>query len=115
MAIDIFKTLEVIEVMENFVERRRPPENIRHELDLSYTIDNQSIIVFEIRPRWDNPSETLESPIAKTTYVKSANHWKVFWMRADLKWHPYPPQTTVASLVAFTKLLDEDKHHCFWG
>lgn len=115
MAIDIFKTLEVIEVMENFVERRRPPEAIRNQLDLSYKIENQSIIVFEIRPRWDNPTEKMESPIAKTTYVKSGNCWKVFWMRADLKWHAYQPQPTVASLKHFTQLLEEDKHHCFWG
>jgi hypothetical protein len=115
MAINIFKTLEVIEVMENYIESIRPPENIRHQLDLSYKIENQSIIVFEIRPRWDKPSETMECNIAKTTYVKSSNCWKVFWRRADLKWHPYTPQATVPSLTAFTQLITEDRLHCFWG
>ena len=115
MAIDILKTLEVIETMENFIYKRRPPENIRHQLDLSYKIENQSIIIFEIRPKWNKPDEKMESPIAKTTYVKEKNHWKVFWQRADLKWHSYTPKPIVKNLKEFVKLVDEDKHACFWG
>jgi len=115
MAIDIFQTLDVIETMENFIERKRPPEALRSKLDLSYKIEDQSIIVFEIRPVWDKPGETLESPVAKCTFVKAKNHWKVFWFRADLKWHSYESEPSVATLVDFTKLIDEDKYHCFWG
>jgi hypothetical protein len=115
MAIDIFQTLDVIEAMENFIARKRPPENIRHQVDLSYKIEDQSIIVFEIRPRWNKPEEKVEGYIGKTTCVKAKNHWKVFWLRADLKWHSYQPQPTVNSLKDFIKLIEEDKHHCFWG
>ncbi|MBV6484644.1 MAG: hypothetical protein KFKLKKLM_01154 [Flavobacteriales bacterium] len=115
MAIDTLQTLEVIEVMENFLSRKRPPEHIRNQLDIGYKIEDQSIFVFEIRPQWDKPEVILEHPFAKTTFVKAKNNWKVFWMRTDLKWHSYSPQPTVKSLQEFTKLVEEDEHHCFFG
>ncbi len=115
MAIDILQTLEVIEVMENFLIRKRPPEDIRNQLDIGYKIEDQTIIIFEIRPQWNKPETNLEHPFAKTTFVKANNNWKVFWMPADLKWHSYSPQPTVKRLIEFTNLVEEDKHHCFFG
>lgn len=115
MAIDVLQTLEIIEVMENFLARKRPPQHIRNQLDIGYKIEDQSIIIFEIRPQWKKPEIILEHPMAKTTFVKTKNTWKVFWIRANLKWHNYSPKPTVSSLQEFTKLVEEDKHHCFWG
>lgn len=115
MPISSLQTLEIIEVMENFLSRIRPPENIRNQLDIGYTIHDQSIIISEIRPQWDKPEVIQEHPFAKTTFVKAKNHWKVFWMRANSNWHPYSPQPTVKSLPEFVKLVEEDKHHCFFG
>lgn len=115
MALDVFKTLEVIEVMENFISRIRPAEHIRSQLDIGYKIEDQSIIIFEIRPQWNKPEIILEHPFAKTTFVKTKNNWKVFWRRADAKWHSYTPKPTVSSLQNFTKLIQEDKYHCFFG
>jgi hypothetical protein len=57
----------------------------------------------------------MESPIAKTTFVKAKNQWKVFWMRGSGNWEAYKPQATVNSLPEFLNLLVEDKYHCFWG
>lgn len=115
MALDVFKTLEVIEVMENFISRIRPAEHIRSQLDIGYKIEDQSIIIFEIRPQWNKPEIIIERPFAKTTFVKSKNYWKVFWRRADAKWHGYTPKPTVSNLQNFTKLIQEDKYHCFFG
>jgi hypothetical protein len=115
MAIDTLQTLEVIEVMENFLSRKRPPERIRHEVDLGYKIEDQSIVIFEIRPQWNKPDIIHEHPFAKTTFVKAKNQWKVFWMRSDMKWHSYSPKPTVGSLAEFTKVVEEDEHHCFFG
>lgn len=114
MAIDALNTLEIIEVMENFLSRIRPQENIRHKFDISYKIENQSITIFEIRPVWNNPEQKRENPVAKTTFVKSKNCWKVFWKRANLKWYAYQP-ATVNTLKEFVRLVEEDKMGCFWG
>lgn len=115
MAINTFQTLNVIEAMENFLSIIRPPEDIRHQLDIGYKIEQQSIIVFEIRPKWNKPDIILEHSIAKATYVKSKNNWKIFWMRSNLKWDSYTPQPTVKTIEEFTIIVGEDKHYYFWG
>jgi len=52
----------------------------------------------------------LDYPVAKATYVRTKNHWKIFWIRADFKWYAYPAQPTVQTLQEFTQLVKEDKH-----
>jgi hypothetical protein len=47
--------IEIIEVMERYLIDSRPPEEIRNQVDLNYKIEQQSVIVFEIRPVWNNP------------------------------------------------------------
>ncbi len=115
MAFDLIKKAEIIFIMESYLSEVRPPENIRPKLDIGYRIDNQSVIIFEIRPRWDKPSLIMNSDYAKATYVSKNNFWKIFWMRADLKWHSYPPEPFVKELRDFLNIVDEDKHHCFKG
>lgn len=115
MAIDIMQTLDVIEALENFLYKRRPPEELQNQVDIAYKIENQSVIIYEIRPLWNSPEEHIESAIAKTTYVKTKLHWNVFWMRSDMKWHTYQPKPFVKTIKEFTDLVDEDKHFCFWG
>ena len=115
MAIDTLKTLDIIEVMENFVDKRRPPLHIRHKLDISYRIEDQSVTIVEVRPKWDNPEIIRDHPVAKATFIKAKNYWKIFWLRGDLKWHSYKPNPIVPSLSDFVKLVDEDEYSCFWG
>jgi hypothetical protein len=115
MALNLESTVDIIETMENWMERIRPPHHIRPELDISYKIDKQSIILFEIRPAFRNPSELKELPFAKVRYVKSENIWKVYWMRSNLKWTLYEPRPQVKNLKAFIKLVDDDAYHCFKG
>src|SRR5690242_3223108 len=114
MAVDVLQSLEIIEVMENFISRIRPPEAIRDKMDLSYAIDDQSITIFELRPHFKERGKIIKSPIAKTTFVKAKNNWKVFWKMADLKWHAYEPKPTVKTIKEFTELVAEDEHHCFF-
>ena len=71
MAIEPLQTLEVIEALENFCARIRPPAHILPLLDIGYKVENQSVIVFEIRPRPNKSNEKMESLVAKTTFVKA--------------------------------------------
>ncbi|MCL9777627.1 DUF3024 domain-containing protein [Vibrio methylphosphonaticus] len=101
--------------VEVYLDSRRPPIEIRNQLDLGYRIDGQSIEIFEVRPKWNNPSEQMESPIAKVRFNKSGNEWKIYWMRSDLKWHLYEPTPTVNSLEVFFEVLNADVYGSFWG
>jgi hypothetical protein len=115
MTLDILKMADAINILENYIDKKRPPLEMRNKLDLSYKIEGQSIVIFEIRPMWNNPEKTIESPIAKTTFIKSKNYWKLFWLRADLKWHSYQPTPIVKTLPKILEIVEEDKFGCFWG
>jgi hypothetical protein len=115
MVLDGLQTVDIIEAMENFLEMVRPSEDVRPQLDISYKIEGQSVFVLEIRPQFGNKQLYREYAVAKATYVRSENIWKVFWMRANLKWYSYLPQPVVGDIKEFAKLVREDKHHCFWG
>ena len=115
MAVTNLQVLDIIEVMEAFLERKRPPEHIRPKVDIGYRIEGQSVIIHSIRPVWNDASRMQHSDVAKTTFIKAKNHWKVFWLRADLKGYAYDPKPTVKTLKDFVKLVEEDKDACFWG
>jgi hypothetical protein len=102
-------------LVAQFIERRRPPLHIRAKLDLAFRTQGQSVDIFEVRPQWNDKSKILEHPVAKATYNKNNRNWKVFWQRADLKWHSYKPSPEVDSIEDFLALVEEDKHACFFG
>ncbi len=115
MALSEFETKKIEKEVSAFVEKRRPPPYIRPELDLGFRVRNQSVEIFEIRPLWNNLEERIEEPVAKATYVKTQQVWKVYWQRADLKWHRYDPDPEVDTLSEFLVLVDRDEYACFFG
>ena len=115
MAFTVSQIEEIKTGMTHFLSRRRPPPEIRDKVDLQYRISRQSVEILEVRPRWDDPEEQTVQPIAKTTYVRTQNVWKIYWMRADLKWHGYTPQVEVNSFAEFTEIVEEDAYACFFG
>ena len=115
MAISEFEIKRCEKEIEKFLAIHRPPAHIRNEVDIGYRIKDQSVEIFEIRPHWKEPSEKMETPVAKTTYVKRQGVWKVFWHMSDMKWHGYKPTPEVSSIEEFLALVGEDKHCCFFG
>lgn len=115
MTLDITKSVSIIETMENYIAKVRPEPKIRHLLDLNYEINNQSVILNQIRPTWNDPKKIMTIGYAKATFVIKKNSWKVFWKPSDNKWHSYSAQPEVKELRDFLKLVDEDKHGCFKG
>ena len=71
--------------LAQFLERRRPPAHIRDQLDIGYRLNGHNVEIFEIRPDWQDKTQKTETPVAKATFVRTKNRWRVFWMRRDLK------------------------------
>ncbi|MBW8015941.1 MAG: DUF3024 domain-containing protein [Planctomycetes bacterium] len=115
MAFEQFTYKKIEALTDEFVERRRPPVYLRQKIDISFRIDGQSVIIFEITPRWNDPDEKIERTVAKTTFVKSRKIWKIYWQRADLKWHPYEPVRQIDRFEEFLDIVGEDAFGCFWG
>ena len=110
-----FETKRIEKIVGGFIEEKRPPAELRSQVDLAFRIEGQSVVIFEVRPRWNDPKERVEEPVAKATYVKNRKLWKVYWQRADLKWHRYDPDPEVDTLEAFIDLVEQDEYACFFG
>lgn len=116
MAFNDIELARINRALAVFMETRRPPEAIRHQLDMSFRIDGQSIELFEIRPRYRGEAgETHESPFAKLTYVRTQSVWKLYWMKSDLKWHSYDPWPESKTIDPLLDIVAADKHGCFFG
>ncbi len=114
MKFDVNFSVDIIETMENYLLKERPPLELRDRLDIGYEIEGQSIILQEIRPDCDIPDVYHRYGYAKTTFVKSSKRWKVYWLRGNLQWYAYQP-AVVDSLAEFLDLVDEDADHAFKG
>jgi hypothetical protein len=115
MGLSEFEIKRIEKIVGQFVEKRRPAPGKRDQLDISFRILNQSFEIFEIRPQWNNPDNKIEGPVAKTTYVKSTKKWKLYWKKADMKWHGYEPFRESESLEEILEVVGQDRHGCFWG
>ena len=105
-----------LETLENeFWFHRRPPLDLREQIREGQRISGQSIELFFLRPAFNNPEEWIEDPITKITYVRSRDHWRIYWMRADLKWHRYPPDPEAKTLSAALRIIRKDECACFFG
>ena len=98
-----------------FWSHRRPPLHLRDKIREGQRIENQSIALYFQRPAFQRVGEWTEESIAKITYVRTQNLWKLFWHRADMKWHGYEPVPEVASLSTALAVIHEDEHCCFFG
>ncbi|GAB4168215.1 MAG: hypothetical protein Kow0020_01480 [Wenzhouxiangellaceae bacterium] len=115
MSLSELEAKRIEKEVRTFVEEHRPPPHIRPKVDLGFRVKGQSVEIFELRPRWRHPEEKVEHPVAKATYVKTRRIWKVYWQRADLKWHQYSPNPQVGTLKEFLAIVDRDDYGCFFG
>lgn len=54
-------------------------------------------------------------PVAKAMFVRTQNFWRIYWRRADLKWHIYDPLAEAPGISRFLAEVEADPHGCFWG
>lgn len=102
-------------ILYNHLEKIRPSEDIRPELDLGYDYDGSKIELYEIRPDWEDNSIIRHYPFARIRYVKSTNIWKLYWFRASGKWNEYQPFSQSPDLQALLDCIQEDAFGCFYG
>lgn len=102
--------------LKKFVESLRPEDpEILKLLDYGYNYDGRFIEVYEIRPVYDLPDKILHSSIAKIRHIKSKKIWKLYWMRANLKWYLYEPFPESSNLEQLLNIVKEDAYGCFFG
>ena len=115
MAFNDIERKRIENIVGAFVERLRPPPHIRPKLDFGFRVTGQSIELFEIRPQWNKPEIRHEIAFSKATFVRAQGVWKIYWKRADLKWHGYEPVPDVSTVQEFLAVVKEDEYSCFFG
>lgn len=111
--IEIAEHMKVLE--DSFWSRRRPPQHLRDKIREGQRFIDQSIELFVVRPGFIRPGKDLEESIAKVRYVRTQDVWRIFWKRADGKWHSYQPCPEAKSLADALRVIDEDAYCCFFG
>ena len=97
------------------IEKRRPKPEIRHLVDLKAEITGQEVILSEVRPSYADPALKLDYPVAKVRWIGAQNRWRLYWRRADLKWHVYAPGAHLSDIESIMGEIDRDPVCCFWG
>ena len=116
MAFTESEIAEHLQVLEDvFWSLHRPPLEVRAQIREGQRFTDRAIELFYTRPRYNRPGEFIESDIAKIRYVASKGVWKLYWKRADGKWHAYPPCPQTDSLAAALQVISEDANGCFLG
>jgi hypothetical protein len=107
--------LKLIEQAVGELCRRRSPAHLKDKLWLEYSVKGHEAVIVERRPRWDNPIEWIESPVAKLKFTRLANKRRLYWQRADLKWYEYPGSSSSDRIVDLVREIDADPLACFFG
>ena len=89
--------------------------HLRDKLRLEYSVKGHEVVIVERRPKWDNPTKWIESPVAKLKFIRSANKWRLYWKRADLKWHEYSGLSSSDRIGDLVREIDADPLACFFG
>ena len=112
-----FSELE-LKLIENTVGKmcqNRSPAHLRDQLRMTYKIINQSVEVYEARPRWKNPEEWTNMGVAKFLHIRTFKKWKLYWMREDLKWNLYRALPESATIERLVEEVDKDPYGAFFG
>ena len=106
---------ECLAAVGEFLCKRRPPPEIRDQVDIQANITGQELTIVTIRPAYDDPTRKCEYPLAKARWVQSQKIWKLYWMKGDLKWHAYPRFPESPSIAKLLEEVDQDPLCCFFG
>ena len=116
MAFSDLEIAEHMKVLEDcFWSRRRPPLHLRDQVREGQRFTDRSIELFIVRPVYNRPGEHLEESIARIRHLARKHVWRLFWKRADGRWHRYQPLPETESLAEALRVIDEDAHCCFFG
>lgn len=116
MAFTAAEQAQHLEVLEKiFWSKRRPPLDMRDQVREGQRFDSQSIELFLVRPSFADPKKPYEESIAKITYVRSKDEWRIYWKRASGQWERYPEAPAQPSLSKALEIVDEDAFYCFFG
>jgi hypothetical protein len=103
-------------IIKKYIESLRPDNlEIRKKLDFGYSYDEGIVILYEVRPVWNDAKKIQQIEFAKIRYIKSRQLWNLYRMRASGRWELYEPFSESTHLEQILEIIKEDEHGCFFG
>src|SRR5690554_4408793 len=115
MTFSEFEAKKIERAASEFLEAPSTPLDNRPKSNPDGRVSGPSVQIVEIRPHFREPATIIESPVAKATYVKKSQRWKIYWMRSELKWQSYTPEPESRSIEEFFAIVNADENGCFFG
>lgn len=103
------------QIEQGLWSRRRPPLHLRDMLREGQRFTGHAIEFFFVRPAYSRPDQRVEESLAKVRFVRSRGVWRLFWKRADGRWHAYQPCPETPTLKEALQVIDQDAYSCFFG
>lgn len=97
------------------LEKRRPPIEIRSQIDHVYSFQNFNLILAELKGSWNRPEVLQEYPFARARYIKTKRKWKIYCLRPTGTWEPYQPKPEVLRLTEVFNEVYRDPYKCFFN
>ena len=91
------------------------PDHQRCQIKLFYEIRGYEVRIIESRPHFLNSHLWTDTPIARLHYDPDTLAWRLYWMRANGKWHKYPDFELTNNLKSLIGVIAEDRYRVFWG
>lgn len=114
MALTDEEKLTVTELLDDLADRR-VPVHVRDKYVLQYQISRHDVVLLEKRPYYRDPSQWIESPVAKFRLNRKAGLWELFCRDRNSKWHRYEPLPSAGRFANLVAEVDEDPTGIFWG
>ncbi|MCX6951855.1 MAG: DUF3024 domain-containing protein [Verrucomicrobia bacterium] len=115
MALPFPQLQECLAAVGALIEKRRPRPEIRDKLDYRADITGSCVTLLSVRPSYQNKAKKTEHPVARARWVGTQREWRLYWMRADLKWHRYQPLPSAPTIAEIFDEVQRDPYGCFFG
>lgn len=100
-------------IIQKIEEKFKVPERMADKIKNVAEKSGNSYILYETRPAWDGSTKPwTKFSVAKMTFVKISDKWKLYWMRASGRWELYKEYKSFNNVL---NAIEKDKFGCFWG
>lgn len=93
----------------------RVPKHVRHKVRLDFSNKGNAVVMFEVRPVYNDPSQFTEGPVAQFKFIAVQKKWVLYWKDRNLKWHIYDGVSPTPNFDKLLAEVDKDPTGIFWG
>jgi hypothetical protein len=94
---------------------KKVPPHVRDKIRFGYRIRGNHVTLFTERPRFDKPSEWVDSVVAQFRFSPQDKKWALYCADRNSRWHLYGLLAPSADFDDLLKEVDRDPTGIFYG